>query len=430
MSNEINILEFNEYIQKNKSAFLCGNGFSMNFDSDFGRIYDKLFLSHKNVIYNSSYEVKANKNFTRKCTDNFQSVKRFLRNISEDSLYEIFEDALLFAETIRENSRLNEELWEKELVKKLTFGLSQVDILNRICEVGKNKGITYMNIEHWTILIYFYFAIKQLNPNYYNFPNNNSFITVLNVGDKCLITLVPQENQLYEKVILNGFTTYYRFLFSVTIFSNGKALDMSMLSNIDNLDLNKLRDFLNKFDSLLSLNYDKIMENIVGDRVTHFHGEFVKDKTEYVYSQSFGLNYDNGYVSFSDILIGDYFIFKTFLPSVNNLSKNIFNKKVTRFSEKMDAVIQNNSINNIVIFGMNIENDQHVLRNVMLAFYFSQQPNPRIIYCYFNEEEKKAFQEQYEEVITFSKEVNEYVKRNINVSYIKTQEVLKEYFQK
>ncbi|MGM0901917.1 MAG: hypothetical protein ACQEXB_12600 [Bacillota bacterium] len=106
MSKEINILEFNEYIDKNKSAFLCGNGFSMNFDTDFGRIYDKLLSSHKNVIYNSSYEIKANKNFTRKCMENFQSVKKFLRNISEDYLYGIFNDALIFAESIRENKKL------------------------------------------------------------------------------------------------------------------------------------------------------------------------------------------------------------------------------------------------------------------------------------------------------------------------------------
>lgn len=429
MSNEINILEFNEYIEKNKSAFLCGNGFSMNFDSDFGRIYDKLFISHKNVIYNSSYEIKANKNFTRKCMDNFQSVKKFLRNISEDYLYGIFNDALIFAESIRENRKLIEVLWEEKLITKLGFGLCQIDILNQICEVGKNKGITYVNIEHWTILIYFYFAIKKLNLNYYQFPTNNSFITVLKVGNKSPIKLLPQEKQIYEEVTFNGFTTYYRLLFSIAIFSNGKALDMSMLSNINNLDMENIKNFLNKFDLLLSLNYDKIMENIVGDRVEHFHGEFVKNKTEYVFSQSLGFNYDNGYVSFSDILIGDFFIFKAFLPVVNKLSKNIYNKKISTFSDKMDTLIKDNSINNIVIFGMNIENDQHVLRNIMLAFYFSQQTNPQIIYCYFTPEEKKDFEEQFEAVITFSPEVNEYVK-NINVSYIKTHEVLKEYFQK
>ncbi|WP_066415219.1 hypothetical protein [Sutcliffiella cohnii] len=424
---EISILEFNEHIAKYKTAFLCGNGFSMNFDSDFGRIYDNLFTSHRAVINNSIFDVKSNKAFTRKCNENFKSVKQYLRNISENTLFKIFDDALIFAETIIENSKLIDEMWNEKLITRLVFGLSQVDIVNRICEVGRSKGIKFVNIEHWTILIYFYFAIKQLSPVYYEFPNNNSFLTILKVGDKSNVRLLPTENQLNEHVVFNGFTTYYRFLFSIAIFSNGKAFDLSLLSNIKNLELDGIKKFLNKFDLLLSLNYDKIMENVADKPVEHLHGEFVKDKSEYVYCQSYGLKFDNGYVSFSDILIGDYFIFKSFLPVVHNLSKNSFEKKMQYPSKKIEMLIKNRSINSVIIFGMNIENDQHVLRNLMLAFYHSQHQYPQIIYCYFCPEEKKDFEEQYQAVITFSEDVNRYVK-NISVSYIKTQDILKEYF--
>jgi len=286
-----------------------------------------------------------------------------------------------------------------------------------------------VNLEHWTILIYFYFAIIRINPLYYCFPNNNSFITVLKMGHKSAIKLLPYESQIYEDVIFNGFTTYYRILFSVAIFSKGKAFDFSMLCNTLNLEISKIKVFLTKFNLLVSLNYDNILENIVDDRVEHLHGVFVRDKTEYVYSQSLGLEYDNGYVSFSELMIGDYFIFKSFLPVVNNLVKNHINKSMTHFSKKMDELIEVNSINNVIIFGMNIENDQHVLRNLMLAFYNAQQKNPHIIYCYYNPEERKEFAKQFKGVITFSKEVNEYVE-NIEVSYIRTQELLKEYFLK
>lgn len=425
--SEISILEFNEHITKYKTAFLCGNGFSMNFDSGFGTIYENLFTSHRAVIYNSTFDVKSNKAFTRKCNENFKSVKQYLRNISEDTLYEIFDDALIFAETIIENSKLIDEMWYKKIITRLVFGLSQIDIVNRICEIGRSKGIKFVNIEHWTILIYFYFAIKQMNSEYYEFPENNSFLTILKVGDKSIVRLLPTEDQLNENVVFNGFTTYYRFLFSIAIFSNGKAFDLSMLSNIKNLDLDGIKKFLNKFDLLLSLNYDKIMEKVTDKPVEHLHGEFVKDKSEYVYCQSYGLQYDKGYVSFSDILIGDYFIFKSFLPVVHNLSKNSFEKKMQFPVKKIEMLIKNRSINSVIIFGMNIENDQHVLRNLMLAFYHSQQLHPHIIYCYFNPEEKKDFEEQYQAVITFSDDVNKYA-RNINVSYLKTQEVLKEYF--
>ncbi len=425
--SEINIFEFNEHIEKNKTAFLCGNGFSMNFDSDFGSIYNNLINSHRAVIHNSIFDVKSNKAFTRKCNENFKSIKQYLRNISEDTLYKIFDDALFFAETINGNSKLIGEMFDKKLITKLVFGLSQIDIVDRICEVGRSKGIKFVNIEHWTILIYFYFAIKQLNPSYYEFPNNNSFLTILKVGDKSNVRLLPKKDQLQESVIFNGFTTYYRFLFSIAIFSNGKAFDLSTLSNINNLELEKLKKFLHKFNLLLSLNYDKILENVVNKPVEHFHGEFVKDKSEYVYSQSYGYKYDKGYVSFSDILIGDYFTFKSFLPVVHNLSKNSFEKKLQHFSKKMDMLIQKNSIKSVVIFGMNIENDQHVLRNLMLAFFHSQQQDPHIIYCYFNTKEKEDFEEQFKAVITFREDVSEYA-RNISVSFIKTQEVLKQHF--
>ncbi|WP_102692354.1 hypothetical protein [Rummeliibacillus pycnus] len=429
MSEEIKILNFEEHLDNHNTAFLCGNGFSMNFDSDFRNIYQNLYIYHKKVIYNSSYKVKANENFRHKCIENFKSVKQFLRNISEDGLYKIFEDAFIFAKTIKENKRLVEELWEKKKIKSLVFGLSEIDILNQICEIGENKGITYVSIEHWTILIHFYFAIKEINTKHYQFPNNNSFITVLNVGNKSPITLLPEQDQVLEKVIFNGFTTYYRFLFSTAIFSNGKAVEFSKLSNIDNLEINKIKSFLNKYNLLLSLNYDKIVENLVNERVVHLHGEFVENKIEYVYSQSLGLDYDEGYVSFSDILIGDYFTFKTILPIINVNSRNIFNKKATYFSKNIETLIQEYSINCVVIFGMNIENDQHVIRNLMLAFFNAKQQNPQLIYCYYTPEEKKEFEEQFKAVITFSEEVSEYAK-NIKVSYIKTQDVLKQYFLK
>jgi hypothetical protein len=70
-----------------------------------------------------------------------------------------------------------------------------------------------------------------------------------------------------------------------------------------------------------------------------------------------------------------------------------------------------------------------VLRNLMLSFFNSKQKKPRITYCYYNLEEKKEFIKQFKEVITFSKIVSTYAE-NIEVSYIRTQDVLKEYFYK
>ncbi|MFF2889076.1 hypothetical protein [Paenibacillus sp. NPDC057967] len=401
----------------------------MNFDSDFGNIYDRLYNSHKELMRYSEYEVFSNKNFEKKCKDNYNSVMRFLRNITERNFYSIFDDALIFADSINNNKQLIEELWGKNKITRLVFGLSQIDIVNQICTIGRNKGQKYINIEHWTILIYFYFTIKTLAPQYYEFPSNNLFLTILNIGDKSNTVLLPQKEEVNEKLLFNGFTTYYRMLFSTAIFSKGKALDFELLGNSANLDLDKIKGFLMEFKSLCSLNYDNIMESIVDNPVDHFHGEFVKDRKEYVYSQSLRLKYDKAYVSFSDLMIGDYFTFKTLIPAINHLSKGNINKETLTFSRRMDDLIEKSSVNSFVIFGMNIENDQHVLRNLMLSFYNANQKKPHIIYCYFNSEEKEEFIKQFSAVITFSQEVSAYAHK-IEVSYIRTQDILKEYFYK
>ncbi|QLK09428.1 hypothetical protein BMG_6203 (plasmid) [Priestia megaterium] len=434
MESKISLLELNKEINNNRSAFLTGNGFSINFDKEFSNLYDNLYSAHKILINNSQFNVKSNPVFKKVCKDNYKSVMQYLKYFSEADLLMIFEDAALFAESIISNKELIDELWKTNIITNLTFGFSQLEPLTQICEVSKVRGIKFVNIEHWTILIYFYAAIKKINPSCYELPIDNTFIMALKHGSKNKQNFIQGKNdtnELYSDVIFNGFTIYFRMLFSIAIFSKGKAVNFDKLDNKNNIDLNNLNEFLNGFDLLLSLNYDNIMEQIVLKKVEHLHGEFVMNKEEYVYHQSYGMNSEEGYVSFSDILIGDYFIFKSFLPVVNKLSaqRGFINKKIDTFGMKLDRLFIENSITTAVVFGMSIENDYHVLRNMMLAFYNSGVEEPHIIYSYFNEKEKKDFIEEFDKVITFSEEVNIYC-RNIKVSYVQTQEILSNYFYK
>jgi len=320
-------------------------------------------------------------------------------------------------------------MWEEKLINQLTFGLSQIDIVKQICKIGRMKGIEYVNIEHWTILIYFYFAINHLSCTCYKFPSNNSFIIAVKMGNRSRISLTNEENQVIENTILNGFTTYYRMLFSTAIFANGKAINIATLNNINNLNIDNIKSLLEKFNLLISLNFDHIIDSLVSREVEHLHGKFVYNKKEYVFAQSLGMRYSDGYVSFSDILMGDYFVFKSMLPIISKSSQqgNHFNKRIPHFSQRTDEIIHENNIRTVVIFGMNIENDQHVLRNLILAFYNLKQNNPQIIYCYFNEQEKEDFSNEFNAVLTFSNEVNEYANK-IEVSYIRSQEILERYF--
>ena len=111
MKREISLNYFNELIDKNKSMFLCGNGFSMNFDSDFGNIFDRLYDGHKELLINSEYKVNAkNKAFNKKCNGNYRSVLKHLKYIRKEELHKLFEDAYIFARSINDNNKLLTDL--------------------------------------------------------------------------------------------------------------------------------------------------------------------------------------------------------------------------------------------------------------------------------------------------------------------------------
>ena len=78
---------------------------------------------------------------------------------------------------------------------------------------------------------------------------------------------------------------------------------------------------------------------------------------------------------------------------------------------------------------MNIDNDQHIIRDVMLRFSDMPSKDVKIVYCYFTEEDRDVFNEQYEASITFRKDVCYRVKQT-ELLYIKTQDILQAYITK
>ncbi|WP_064091550.1 hypothetical protein [Rossellomorea aquimaris] len=436
MKNIIDVAELKQKILYGSSAFLTGNGFSINFDKDFFNIYGNLYSAHRKVLKESQYKVLSNKAFKKRFKDNYKFVLNHVVNFKEEDLMNIFEEGSQFAISIIDNEELIAFLKENKVISELSFGVGHLEPLYQICKTYNENGIKSVNVEHWTILIYFYVAIKRLKPKCYIMPSNNLFLTLLRQGDRSPIRLFSESESLHthlhNDVISNGFTTYFRMLFSIAILSNGKSVNLLELENKSKLNVTNICAFLNNFDVLISLNYDRILEEVSGGRkVEHMHGEFVVDKEEYVYNQSLGVRIGDTYISFSDILIGDYFVFKSFLPNVNNFSskKNRFNKQTSHFSQKMNNIIHRHSIDTVLIFGMNIENDFHVLRNLMLEFHSLGVNTPQIIYSYFNEVEKREFIETYDKVITFREDVNKYCRENIKLSFIKTQDILEAHFK-
>lgn len=427
---EITCKELEKIVQKQPAAFLCGNGFSINFDSDFANIYDRLYEAHKLLIQSGKYDVKANNSFNKIFKDNYKSVRKYVYTYKQKDIEKIFVSGVCFAESIIKDVELIEKLNSNGYIHKLVFGKTELDLLESIASVGNKRGYRAVNIEYWSILIYMFFAINSLNNEKYEFPTNNEFINLIKAGNINKNKLVPETDDIHQFALSNGFNTYYRMLFAIAILCNGKALNFSDLRNLYNLKLNEIRNFLDKYKILMTLNYDHILENMSSRSVQHIHGQYVQNKKEYVYYQSLGVDLNlETYISFSDILIGDYFTNKTFAGMINAMNKNPINKNVPNIVKIVGNCMEKNEIEVMVIFGMNIDNDQHIVRDVMLRFGNMPSKDVKIVYCYFTEEDRDIFNEQYEASITFRKDVSYRVKQT-ELLYIKTQDILQAYFTK
>lgn len=429
---EISIIEFEKILEKDRVALLYGNGFSMNFDSSYTNIYNNLYNSHKELIRNSNYELNAtNLMFKDKFIENFKAVKQHLRDYSEKNLKEMFNDALIFAKGINQNLKLIERIKESDFLTNTTIEISELSLLNEICKKDKFEDV---NIEYWTILIYFYNVVKILNAE--AIPKCNRFITVLEIGaiNKNIIAggdlKKDKKTYVINETIFNGFNTYYRFLFSIAIFNNGKYLNLNSLDKIKNLDLPKIKKFLQKFKGIMTTNYDTIGELILDtEDIKHLHGKFLMNERQYIHNQLLEMQCVGGYVNFSNILIGDYMWNKTYRAIVNDLCSKKFGWEYKHNNTLIEEVIGENKINTVFIFGLNIQNDQHIIREIMAKMYFDNIENPKIIYSYFSIEDKESFTEEFSKLITFSHELNKYC-NNIEVQMINAKKILDIYFNK
>ena len=423
---DINVEYLENIIKENNCAFLCGNGFSINFDKDFANIYDRLEEANSQIQENGIYKVTQGKLLTKVFEENYNKVYKLVEKYKQKDFEKLFYDGILFARTIMANEKLLKNLDTEGYNPKLVFDYSKTDIIKSIANCNNYKNI---NIEFWTILIYIYFAIqkmkKQIN---YKFNKKNTFIALIECGDVFRVSTNNLQNDIDFLTLSNGFTIYYKMLFSTAILCNGKALNIKKLNNIQKINLPILTNFLSIFKSIMTLNYDHILENLLKQDIIHLHGSFVKNEYEYVYLQSFGINIEDTYISFSDILLGDYF-YKTQAAILYDLFQNNFNKRIIHLSKVIDRNFSINTINTIFIFGLNIENDEHILRTIMLELYKVNSKNKKIIYSYFTEEDKEIFENQYHKCITFRNDISKEVK-NIPLLGIKTQEILDKVFFK
>lgn len=423
--NDISYDEMIKIITENKSIFLCGNGFSINFDDRYKcqNLMDSLYSTHCHVLKNSNFIVNANEQFNTALLTNYQSVLTEISNVqTEKEFIAIFDDAIKFANTIIYNhNALN---WLKANGDtQLTFGFSISELIQTISQqanatAAKAMGVNY---EYWTILIYCVIAMEKAPKTIYLLDTQNIFVKLVLKGKIYTWT----KKDVYNDTITNGLYIYFWLLFAGNILLQGDSFNVNRLKNWNFYNFTVLNRFLSNFDFLMTTNYDRILEKITDRFVQHLHGYYDK-KTKTVLYQTLSVTYSPEKYDLSSIIIGDYFISKTrYLKSAFLARKFPQNTNIKAYDEMLTENMEKYNANVILIFGLNIDNDYHIIRSIQV--HLAKLKNAHIIYCYFTPEDKDLFKQKYQQVIT--PPVSKHAVQNISVSFVKSQEVIANIFK-
>lgn len=428
MADKLSYHKLIKMISENKSALICGNGFSINFDDRYKcwNLMNSLYTAHQYVLTHYEYKIKANKNFKDVFDTNFNGARKEMKHLdSKEKFIAFFDDAVKFIRTIIDNPCVLKWVEESKIDNMLTFGLRCTDLLRNISNQYKNNPLN-VNYEYWTIVIYFVLSMKSAPADLYVLDTENVFIKAVLAGAQLSIDKPKSEKTAEEYTVVNGVFIYFRFLFSVNILLNGDSVNVERLEKWSSFDINSINEFLSYFDSLMTTNYDMILENISHRNIGHLHGYYAKKSTT-VWSQSLSVNYGLTKYDLSTIIIGDYFISKSIYGNIVNISKSqIQNTKTKTYDEIIKENTKNKEANNVIIFGLNVDNDYHIIRSIQINL--ANLDNPQIVYCYYSDEDRKSFENIYNLCITYSEDLKEAV-RNIKLVYVDSKEIVRKIFK-
>lgn len=425
---EMSYDELIQIVDNHKCAFLCGNGLSINFDEGYlvGKLTERLFETHCHLFDNISFEVCADEKYNSFLKENFQGTFDVLEQIkSRKDFDRFYSSALEFAKSVANSKKVMNWLKQNGYNIELVFGLSIFSLLETLVAQADEDGVFNVNYEYLTILIYFVIALRKAPQELYRLDITNLFVQAVLRGCKYEFTNLKGSSAALSNVAISGMFAYYRFLFASNILMNGKSYDVKRLQHWNDVDRQAFKKFLNRFDYVMTTNYDKILENITNQPIYHLHGQFSLERNV-VLNQSLGVKCGRTIYDISSIIIGDYFLSKSLLPNSANLAMTRGNNsKYYSYSNILEKVIKFEHTEAVVILGLNIENDYHILRELQVFLESGGVKCPQIIYCYFTEADKDSFLDVYDKCITYSDEVSQFVRNNIGVYVVKTPDVLK-----
>lgn len=434
---EISIEQLMNEINADTSVFLCGNGFSINFDKSYkvDNLAKTLYETHCHLKSFQQYDLFPKGVLLYNiCTNNYKQTKKVLNSIrNEKDLINLFESAVIFAKSITNSKTVIDWLNKENYNNTLTFGLCSLDLVTSIVDQAETNSIMHVNYEFWSVLIYFALALKSAPPNVYIHDINNLFVQATLDGTTQIISNSEDKmGNLYADTAINGMYTYFRFLFTTNILLKGKSYNVEELELWPQFDIDCLSSFLNGFNHLITTNYDLLLEKIANrSDVEHLHGSFSKVKKR-VLAQSLGVHYNLTRFDLSSLLFGDFFLAKSVYTAASKSGQKFLNNtKIRSYIDIINQIVTVKNAKSIVIFGLNIENDYHIIRALQYSLAINNCLNNKIIYCYYDTSDKETFLNTYCDcVTTFSTEINDKIKNKLQPQIINSHEIIKRFFIK
>lgn len=366
---------------------------------------------------------------TEKLT-NYKNAKQITDNINTSVEFEsFFYDAVIFANSIVKNDKVIEWLNRNNYNTILTFGLQQLDFVKKIVLQANLGSALSVNYEYWSVLIYYVLALRKAPDEIYQFDYKNKFVSAVLASNTDSKTNEEfNRTALLLKVANNGVYTYLHLLFSSNIILNGDSLNVRQLKRWNSYDISKIKEFFLCFNYLMTTNYDLLLEKITSKNIYHLHGSFSRNPKRVLY-ESLGVIYNAKKYDLSTIVIGDYFLAKSFYQVAAKVaSNNKINTKIDAYDDMMKEAIRIGNTDVVVVFGLGIDNDYHILRSIQIEMVQNKCNNPNIIYCYYSDQDRNDFINLYKKCITYSPELSNHILDKVSVSIIDSKEIIKNLF--
>lgn len=413
-------------------SLLCGNGLSINFEPQLtlNSLGENLYKTHTHIVKFSDYKVVSPK-MKPVLLPNYKATIKYLERVihNAEEFLDFFSDAVNFAKGIT-NPQVIEWITDNKFNTKLVMGFGPLDYVTDLIKQAESSDSAFkVNYEYWTILIYFALVLAQAPSNIYISPEANKFVKAVSIGAEQSLG-IGSNNQpdYFSKTCENGMFTYLRLLLATNILLVGNGYHVEQMSKWDFFQRDVLKQFFALFNYVITTNYDLLAEKIIDGAVSHLHGCYTR-QPQIVLGQSLGVFIDAVRYDLSSILIGDYFVAKSFYATTVHIAqKSSSNTKINFHQEVLKQIIEKEKSDTIVIFGLNINNDYHIVRDLQVFLYQSGMPQANIIFCYFSKEDRTAFREAYESCITYSEELNKYVQEHISTYTIDSHSILQRFF--